>query len=514
MSKIPVGGTILQGYGFALRRIVANLGLSWLAAVFYAVATGYWLHQFCTTMLVSPHPGSELNDFALFDLFGFVVTTALGSAVLARALTGAALEPGETMTAYFAIAKREWLLFLSLLLLYAVVIAASFAVVFLSRFGIAIVQPMINAKATWHGIGALPAMNAAVAFVAFAAVATLAVRLGFFAAPVASAERSMNMARAWSLSRGNSWRAFGVVVVLSVPALLLWAAAEWALIGGDLANALTTAQSPSHNSTPLYQLIDGNAAAIAVVWTLLLVVLNMLFAGASAPAYRIVRDNATAWQTRSVPSMPALDPAFAGSFAGFAPRHAKAPGISEVEAAPPMQSSSEVFAAVPAPQTETPATTAEVPVETNAAVFEPVDAQLAEASATPVAEPEGTVPPLESAAPLPEIAEEPHAVLAAAPMEDAHQSTAFADDVHDAIPVAASGEAVVTQFPLGPDETPQSVEAEHADPYAEFAEHHADSVEHHAEAAEPHAETGEVIPLPSHGDETESSPQNVPSEAA
>src|ERR1700748_2260636 len=122
MFKIPVGGTIIHGYGFAARRIVSNLGLSWLAAVFYAVAAGYWLHQFCTTMLVSPHPGSELNDFALFDLFGLVVTTAFGSAIMARALTGAALEAGgETMTAYFAVAKREWLLFLSVLRLYVLV---------------------------------------------------------------------------------------------------------------------------------------------------------------------------------------------------------------------------------------------------------------------------------------------------------------------------------------------------------------------------------------------------------
>src|ERR1700761_2560021 len=162
MFKIPVGGTILRGYSFAARRILGNLGLIWLAAVFYAVAATYWLQQFCTTMLVSPHPGSELNDFALFDLFGLVVTTALGSAVIARALTGSALEPGgETMTAYFAIAKREWLLFLSLLALYVLVIASLFAVVILGDLTIKAALPMIGAHAQWQGISALTAMDAA-----------------------------------------------------------------------------------------------------------------------------------------------------------------------------------------------------------------------------------------------------------------------------------------------------------------------------------------------------------------
>jgi hypothetical protein len=530
MSKIAVGGTILRGYGFAARRILGNLGLSWLAAVFYAVAVGYWVQQFCTTMLVSPHPGSELNDFALFDLSGLVVTTALGSAVIARALTGTALEPGgETMTAYFAIAKREWLLFLSLLAFYAFVIAALFAVVLLGRLAITTALPMIGAHAQWQGIGALPAMEAAVALAAFIVTATLAVRLGFFAAAIASAETSMNMARAWSISRGNSWRIFAVAIGLSVPALLLWTAAGWALIGSDLTGALTTALSSRHDSTPLYQLIGGNASVIAGMWTLLIVVLNMLFAGASAPAYLTVRDNVSVRRQRSVSvsTSPVLEPAFAGSFAGFAPRHAKAPEAAEV--APHTEPASDVFTATP----EATMTAAEMPAETFMTTPQAVDGSVSESPAVEMAEePEIVAPQAEDAGQPPAVTEDYQGDAALAHVEaaltsqqdDANEPMPLTDgepahdDVHDPMPLTYTHEASFTaipmstaQFPLGAAETnelpDEQVKTAYTDAFAEV-------VELHAEAVGSHVAADETIPRPSHDGELELSQQNAPSEAA
>jgi hypothetical protein len=450
MSKISVGQTILHGYGFAGRRVLNNVGLTWLAAVFYAVAAGYWLQQFCTTMLVSPHPGSELNDFALFDLLCLVVVTALGSAVVARTLTGAALEPrGEIMTAYVAIAKREWILFLSVLRLCAFVIAAVFVVIFLGRLAIKMALPMIGTNVAWHGISALPVMNAALAMAVFAVIATLVVRLGFFAAPVASAECSSSMGRTWSLSQGNSWRVFVVVLGLSLPALLLWVAAEWALIGNDLAAALTTAQSPSHNSTPFYQLLDANAPAIAGLWALLIVALNMVLAGASVPAYATVRDNVSAYEPRSVQRTPLLEPSFAGSFAGFATHHAKTPAAGNVEDASNIAAASETLVATP--EGETPVEAA-APIEAPASAPQIVDARVAEASSV--------------AAPVVET------------LSDVHTDNAAAQP-----PVA---EAVS----------------------------HASEAPAYTAIGEPPPVASEVIPLPSHGDATESSQQNAPSEAA
>lgn len=457
MNKISVGETILHGYGFAARRVLGNIGLTWLAAVFYAVAAGYWLQQFCTTMLVSPHPGSELNDFALFDLLCLVVVTALGSAVLARTLTGAALEPrGEIMTAYLAVAKREWTLFLSLLRLYVFVIAGVFAVVFLGGMAIRMALPMIGANVQWHGIGALPVMNMAVVIAAFAVMATLVVRLGFFAAPVASAEGSSGMLRTWSLSHGNSWRVFAVVLGLSVPALLLWVAAEWALIGNDLVAAVTSALSSNHNSTAFYQLLDANAPAIAGLWALLITVLNMVFAGASVPAYATVRDNVASHERRSVERAPLLEPSFAGSFAGFAPRQAKEPVAESADAPADIRKAPDVLTAT---------SDAEIPAKTETLAEAPapavVDARVAEASAiaAPIAE---TAPKAETA----------DAVAQPPAVETSQIATAPAEAAHDSAPLAE------------------------------------------AAPVESLGATSEVIPLPSHGDATESSQQNAPSEAA
>ena len=459
MNKISVGETILRGYGFAVRRIFGNLGLVWLAAVFYAVAADYWLHQFCTTMLVSPHPGSELNDFALFDLFCLVVVTALGNAVMARTLTGAALEPGgETMTAYFALAKREWILFLSLLRSYVLIIAAVAAVALLGRLAVAMALPVIGVNAQWQGIGALPAINAATVAVAAIVTAILVVRLGFFAAPVASAENSASMARTWSLSRGNSLRILAVILALAVPAFLLWAAAEWALVGNDLTDAL----SAGPGSNAFYRLIDSNVSIIAGVWTALLVILNMLCAEAFSSAYLNVRDNVA---VRETPTAPILEPAFAGSFAGFAPRHAE----------------------IPAPDAQA------FPVE------------------MPVTEPEAVSVPTEDAAPTAEFHD------SEAPMheEAAHEPLTLADEVHELTP--APEEPAVAPEHVAEDATDAAMMPfpHGADDAAEHPVEHAGPVEHAEEPyAEPQAEAVEFTPPPSHGDETESSQQNVPSEAA
>jgi hypothetical protein len=486
MNKISVGETILHGYGFAAKRIFANLGLTWLAAVFYVVAVAYWLQQFCTTMLVSPHPGSELNDFALFDLFCLVVVTALGSAVIARTLTGEALETGgEIMTAYFAIAQREWILFLSLLRLYVLVIGALFAVLFAGGAIIAIVLPMVGANAHWQGITALTAMDGIAALIAFAVVATLAIRLGFFAAPVASAERSASLTRTWWLTRGNSWRLFAVFAALTLPVLLLWAGAEWALIGDQLGDALVPVLSATHNSTALYQVIANNGAAIAVAWTVLIVASNMLFAGASASAYGVVRNNAEVRQTRTVPSTQIMEPAFAGSFAGFAPRQAKEPQASDMGGGGFRQEAQETFTAVAAAPEQPP-----------------VDARVAEASAMKetAAEAEAPVAPMETSAS--EIPADQHAATATNQLAQETVSLPKPESantaVHKDAPPAAET-ITLAQFPLT---------AEEAD-----TAHPAEAI--HTVIAEPITEVvSEITPPLSHGDATESSQQNVPLEAA
>jgi len=303
----------------------------------------------------------------------------------------------------------------------------------------------------------LPVMNAAVAIAAFAVMATLVVRLGFFAAPVASAESSSGMLRTWSLSHGNSWRVFAVVLGLSVPALLLWAAAEWALIGSDLAAAVTTALSPSHNSTSFYQLLEANAPAIAGLWALLIAVLNMVFAGASVPAYATVRNN-VAYERRPVERTPLLEPAFAGSFAGFAPRLAKEPVAEDLDTSADIRKTPDVLTATP--ESEIPAKV-EAPAETPAT--ELVDARVAEASAvaTPVADGEPKVETADAVAQTP-----------AAETQQAAPTPAEAEAAHDAAPPAEDA------------------------------------------TAEAPAATSEVIPLPSHADATESSLANAPSEAA
>lgn len=289
--KVPVGQCIERGYGFLFREPLTIFGLAWLPAAFYALACGFWLKRLATAMLVSVRPAhGALNDFARLDFLGLLVTTALLSAAIAVPLTRQALGEGdERVAAYFVFGRREARLFVSLTLLYAVLLA--WLVGSTVSLGMAVTAAEARLPALWQGVSIPALLNVASAAAIVAGFLFLSARFGFLQAPAAASEQPSGLLAAWLASRGNSWRLMAVSVAIAVPLGALLAAGLSLWLGIPLDGLLSAALPGSQDATR-YQYLYDHTDAFAAVAAFALVLFQALFAGASAMAYQAVTGEA------------------------------------------------------------------------------------------------------------------------------------------------------------------------------------------------------------------------------
>ena len=388
MRSLPVGDTIVRAWGFAGRRILPLLGVSWMAAAFYGLVVAYFLTRLSGAMLVWPRPDAgSFNNFALFYLFCLVVVTAFANAAMAVPMTREALEPGsEWKSAYFVIARREWVLFVNLILLYVIVIGMVSAIVFAGSVGIAVSLPMIGNGGVWQGIALAPLMTGGLALIAAATGLFLATRFGFFLAPIAVADPPARVLHAWSLSSGNFWRLLAIGLSLFVPVVVLALLLAWASVGSSFGDAVSALLTSAHDKTPLFQMIQDHTGAIAAIWAGALLVVNAIFAGASANAYEQVEHGAAPAASRDYGII--AEPAYAmaaPTALHLAPeeRLRVEPQFIKPETVAPQESTSAETSSVAAAQEESGKTAAENTLE------EAVEAEAAMAS--PDAEPPAAV---------------------------------------------------------------------------------------------------------------------------
>lgn len=359
---VPVGETIARAWKFSGRRALPLLGLGWLTATFYGIATAYFLGKLSATMLVWPRPDAgSLNNFALFYLFCLVVMTAFANAVIGVAMTREAMEPGaEWKTAFFAIGRREWGLFGNLLLLYVVVIGLVTAIVFAGEVGAAVSLPMIGNGGVWNGIALAPVMRAAFAVIAVAVGLFLTTRFGFFLAPIAVADPPARLLQSWISSRGNFWRLLVLALGLLVPIVAAALLADWAVLGSQFNGAILSLLGTPRDNGPLFHMIQDNSAAIAVVCAVSLLIWNAIFAGASADAYAQVEHG----EEDRPAFAPMLAPAFAMAAASSTP-HLAVAEVDRIE--PAFTAAGEAGHAAKAPEANSEEVKAEKPAEITAA---------------------------------------------------------------------------------------------------------------------------------------------------
>jgi hypothetical protein len=335
MRKIPVSATIAHGYGFLVRRVLTILGLSWLPAIFYAAAAGFWLEKLSSALLLMPH-AKTIGEYQLGDIAGFGLVTALAGSILSTVLTQDAAERSSRgIAAYFVIGIRERKLFVARLEVYALSLIAILAAAVVMR---ASTSPLVSAigQRVWLGVSAGTYAVGGASLIALLALAIIAVRFDFFSGAQVVAEEHAKLSRNWALSRGNFWRLLVVEFFLIAPVLAVLASIAWATDRSALSAATTAFLSSQHDPSGLYQWISHNAAAIAVAFSIGIVASNALFAGASAAAYGVVQS-----VEQDTPEEAA--PYFSDSERAFADYRPRAETLTAVE--PPHEQ--EVFAAEP-----------------------------------------------------------------------------------------------------------------------------------------------------------------------
>jgi hypothetical protein len=325
MSRILVGQTIGRGYRFLFRRFFAILGLSWLPALALGVVGILWLGHFAADVsLVSK--GAAATYWLALDVLALFVALTFFVATIAVPVTREALGlHDETVFAHFVVGRRELRLFLALLrfglLLFTAAVLLTLALGFAVRMGLPVLLTKMGAAsestAAWHGIALRALVLGGTGFVLVATLAFLALRLGFFLAPIAAIEEHARVTRAWILSSRNSWRVLIVSLALAVPVDLLARGAEYALFGRQL-QALLPQALATHDPAALMSWMAAHAAAFAAIGSTVLTLLIALFAGASAMAYRTLMpaaDMQPVWQPAEretvedapmLPAMPAI----------------------------------------------------------------------------------------------------------------------------------------------------------------------------------------------------------------
>ncbi len=313
MSKLSVGQTISHAYGFLFRRFFAIAGLSWIPAALLGASVWYWMTKLGAEMTQTQ---AIPADTRLFYAFGssaaMLIAVSFFAATIAVPLAQEAMGMrGESVAAHFVVGGRELRLFFAMLRFYALLIAAVFlfaaAVGYAARFTIA--RAHLTAAA-WHGVSSTTLLAAGTAFLAFTLAIFLSLRLSFFLLPFAAAERHVGLARAWSLSRGRTWRLLLVSIALAFPIDILARAVEYALFGTEI-HAATTLHS-------IYAVMGSHAAVLAVIGAITATVLLALFAGASSTAYRALlpeRETVAvehpAHEIAVIAPSPHMEPAFA-----------------------------------------------------------------------------------------------------------------------------------------------------------------------------------------------------------
>jgi hypothetical protein len=238
MTKIPVFRTIGRAYGFTFGNLATIIGLVWLPLLIQTVG-GYLIsvrYMGAIQALLIKGDFSALGGIAgqayLF-FFGSLFLTAVMSAPVLRQALG--LRQGGAYV-YFWPGANEFRLFGAnfalMLMLIAIAVLLWIVVLVLIvafAFGVKVVGTLmlagISAKIilTVGVVGLLLAVLAALFFILF--------RLSFLVGPVTIAERKIDLVRAWSLTRGNFWRIFIILLATSLPLLAISWAVEWAFFG-------------------------------------------------------------------------------------------------------------------------------------------------------------------------------------------------------------------------------------------------------------------------------------------
>lgn len=284
INKLPVGRTIIDAYGFTFGQLGTIIGLIWFPMVISALLSFLPEIAGATGEAGTPNAGTSAIEGLALMLLSFLLLAIMFAAVTRQAL---GLRQGPA-TFHFALGQPEFRVYGALLLLYFLVIIAAVVVVVAQNFG--------GPAGLIARVAGLPAML----LILYAVI-----RLGFLVVPAIVVENRVDFARVWSLTGGNFWRIFLVILGIAVPLWLVDIVSIFALMGREIMAALpppgtADPQVVQKHLTDLYEIFGRHNPELMGIYLILAPFTVGLFLSASASAYRALAGPAQARREMTV----------------------------------------------------------------------------------------------------------------------------------------------------------------------------------------------------------------------
>jgi hypothetical protein len=268
MNKLPVGQTITDAYGFTFTQLGTIIGLIWFPMVVSTLLN--FLPQ-----LADGYGGQAPVGAGAVESLAVLLLTLLLSAIMYVAVARQALglRTGPAVF-HFALGQPEFRVYGALLIIYFLIGLAALAQLEAQTVG--------GQVASFAAFLALPG----VLFIVY-----LAIRFGFILVPAIVAENRLDFARIWTMTRGNFWRIFAVIVAIAAPLWLIECTSAVALMGKDIEAALPPAQTTDpavlqQHVVALEDVFSRHMPQLMFIWLITAPFSLGLSLAASASAYR------------------------------------------------------------------------------------------------------------------------------------------------------------------------------------------------------------------------------------
>ena len=285
MAKIPVGKTISYAYSFTFGNFLTVVGLAWFPLLLVGIGAYLALPPYFAglqAMMATQDPTKLSSAGGYMLLFMIVMFMSFNMIYVAVARQALGLRTGPAFF-YFSLDRAFWRLLGAYLLMFLIVMGVMIAggIVFGVLAGILVATVGQGVAAGAAGVTGAVVLVGLTFFLMF--------RLLFFMAPVTVAEGHRVLRRSWTLSGGNFWRIFAVLLAIMVPLIIVEIVLEVVIFGFVSLGPLRPNASPQE-TIAFYQQIGaqlyGMLPFLAPVAIVLYAVVIGLLISASSFAYR------------------------------------------------------------------------------------------------------------------------------------------------------------------------------------------------------------------------------------
>lgn len=244
MTKIPVWQTAATAYRFAFRNYARLLIVAGVPAVLILIVTFWQMAPVIATMQPADTAHNpqlvfgNLGHIFLFEAAAFVLMVMMASGTVKLALARDIRSPLYYLAPNADFGRLLLACFLVLLILFGVIMVISIVLgIGLGMGAIALAGPHPSPEQIQQAVAKLTLL---VAVPIYAVMLTIGIKFGFMLPAIVLSEKRLGIGRNWSLTRGNFWRIFTLVIVVLLPFLIMTAVvfALLAVLGGPSANIL------------------------------------------------------------------------------------------------------------------------------------------------------------------------------------------------------------------------------------------------------------------------------------